>query len=203
MRVSGRMLASVFEMLDEQELAGTSTMQVNDLVDRFITVDLDARPASKGQYGFQYVLNCSINHVGCVLQEYRRNAGHCDENSWESLVMRDYDDTIAREATIQVIELLVGYRYDDLEKRTGGVRLSADMLEEAVTQYGKTLVFPPPDALANLDIVPVACEGPKTWSVRADLWTSEEGRSDLTLELTVIKDEGKRTIVELDNLHVL
>ena len=65
MRVSGRMLASVFEMLDGQELAGMSTLQVNDLVDRFITVDLAARPASKGQYGFKYVLNCSINHVVC------------------------------------------------------------------------------------------------------------------------------------------
>jgi methionyl aminopeptidase len=65
MRISGRLLARVFEMLDGQDLAGLSTMQVNDLVDRFITVDLAARPASKGQYGFQYVLNCSINHVVC------------------------------------------------------------------------------------------------------------------------------------------
>lgn len=65
MRLSGRMLASVFEMLDEQQLAGMSTLQVNDLVDRFITVDLAARPASKGQYGFKHVLNCSINHVVC------------------------------------------------------------------------------------------------------------------------------------------
>lgn len=65
MRVSGKLLASVFEMLDGQDLAGMSTMQVNDLVDRFITVDLAARPASKGQYGFKYVLNCSINHVVC------------------------------------------------------------------------------------------------------------------------------------------
>jgi methionyl aminopeptidase len=65
MHVSGKMLASVFEMLDGQELAGMSTLQVNDLVDRFITVDLAARPASKGQYGFKYVLNCSINHVVC------------------------------------------------------------------------------------------------------------------------------------------
>lgn len=65
MRVSGRLLASVFEMLDEQQLVGMSTLQVNDLVDRFITVDLAARPASKGQYGFEYVLNCSINHVVC------------------------------------------------------------------------------------------------------------------------------------------
>ena len=65
MRIAGKLLASVFEMLDEQALAGMSTMAVNDLVDRFITVDLAARPASKGQYGFQYVLNCSINDVVC------------------------------------------------------------------------------------------------------------------------------------------
>ena len=65
MRISGKMLASVFEMLDGQDLAGMSTLQVNDLVDRYITLDLAAHPASKGQYGFKYVLNCSINHVVC------------------------------------------------------------------------------------------------------------------------------------------
>jgi len=65
MRVSGKLLASVFEMLDRQDLAGMSTMQVNDMVEQFITMDLAARPASKGQYGFKYVLNCSINHVVC------------------------------------------------------------------------------------------------------------------------------------------
>ncbi len=65
MRISGKLLASVFEMLDTVDLAGMTTMEVNDLVDHFITVDLGARPASKGQYGFKYVLNCSINHVVC------------------------------------------------------------------------------------------------------------------------------------------
>lgn len=65
MRISGKLLASVFEMLDGQQLAGMSTMAINDLVDHFITKDLAARPASKGQYGFKYVLNCSINHVVC------------------------------------------------------------------------------------------------------------------------------------------
>ncbi|MCW6528895.1 type I methionyl aminopeptidase [Sphingomonas sp. MMSM20] len=65
MRISGKLLASVFEMLDRQQFAGMSTLAVNDLVDRFITDDLGARPASKGQYGFEYVLNCSINNVVC------------------------------------------------------------------------------------------------------------------------------------------
>jgi methionyl aminopeptidase len=65
MRVSGRLLASVFEMLDAQELDGLSTLAINDLVEHFITATLAARPASKGQYGFQFVLNCSINQVVC------------------------------------------------------------------------------------------------------------------------------------------
>ncbi|PCG13987.1 MULTISPECIES: type I methionyl aminopeptidase [Sphingomonas] len=65
MRISGRLLAQVFDMLDTLDLAGRSTLEVNDLVERFITDDLAARPASKGQYGFAYVLNSSINNVVC------------------------------------------------------------------------------------------------------------------------------------------
>jgi len=65
MRVSGKLLSSVFEMLDGLNLDGMSTLQINDLVERFITLNLAARPASKGQYGFAFVLNCSINHVVC------------------------------------------------------------------------------------------------------------------------------------------
>lgn len=62
---SGRLLASVFEMLDRTPLAGMSTLQVDDLVERFIVDDLHARPASKGQYGYGFVLNCSVNDVVC------------------------------------------------------------------------------------------------------------------------------------------
>ncbi len=65
MRISGRLLASVFEMLDGQNLVGMSTLAVDTMVDRYITVDLAARPASKGQYGYGHVLNCSINQVVC------------------------------------------------------------------------------------------------------------------------------------------
>lgn len=65
MGISGRLLASVFEMLDTLDLAGMSTLEINDLVERFITDELAARPASKGQYGFEYVLNSSANDVVC------------------------------------------------------------------------------------------------------------------------------------------
>ena len=62
---SGRLLAEVFAYLDRFELAGMSTMQVNDLVDRYIVDELEARPASKGQYGYAYALNASRNDVVC------------------------------------------------------------------------------------------------------------------------------------------
>lgn len=65
MAESGRLLAQVFGYLDTLPLAGMSTMQVNDLVDRYIVERLGARPASKGQYGFAYSLNSSRNNVVC------------------------------------------------------------------------------------------------------------------------------------------
>ena len=65
MAESGRLLASVFTRLDGLDLAGRSTMAINDLVERMIVDELHARPASKGQYDYGYVLNCSINDVVC------------------------------------------------------------------------------------------------------------------------------------------
>jgi methionyl aminopeptidase len=65
MAESGKLLAGVFGYLDRLNLIGMSTMQVNDLVDSFIVHELKARPASKGQYGFAYALNASLNNVVC------------------------------------------------------------------------------------------------------------------------------------------
>jgi len=65
MAQSGKLLAQVFGHLDRLSLVGMTTMQVNDLVDRLIVQDLDARPASKGQYGYAYAINSSRNQVVC------------------------------------------------------------------------------------------------------------------------------------------
>jgi methionyl aminopeptidase len=65
MREAGRLLASVFGLLDRTPLAGMTTLAVNDLVEDYITRRLKARPASKGQYGYAFALNSSRNHVVC------------------------------------------------------------------------------------------------------------------------------------------
>nr|WP_217491047.1 type I methionyl aminopeptidase [Vibrio cidicii] len=65
MRESGMLLAQVFKMLDEYVQPGISTMDINNKVEQYIVDELNARPASKGQYDYQYVLNSSINEVVC------------------------------------------------------------------------------------------------------------------------------------------
>lgn len=65
MAESGRLLAKVFGFVDSLPLEGMSTLEVNDRVERYIVDELQARPASKGQYGFAYVLNSSRNQVVC------------------------------------------------------------------------------------------------------------------------------------------
>ena len=65
MAEAGRLLARVFTHLDSLTLAGMSTLEINDRVEAFIVDELKARPASKGQYDYGFVLNSSINAVVC------------------------------------------------------------------------------------------------------------------------------------------
>ncbi len=65
MRESGRLLAKVFSDLDNYIAPGISTMEINDRVEDFIVNVLNARPASKGQYDYEFVLNSSPNEVVC------------------------------------------------------------------------------------------------------------------------------------------
>lgn len=65
MAQAGSLLAEVFHALGQLTLEGKSTMAINDFVERLIVDELKARPASKGQYDFPYVLNASVDDVVC------------------------------------------------------------------------------------------------------------------------------------------
>jgi hypothetical protein len=111
-------------------------------------------------------------------------------------------DGLLKEAVRQVVECLVSGRYGDVEQLTGGTRLNALQIAKAITTYGRELIAPPTSAFDNMDVVEVKTATPPRWSVVMPLWTREEGRSDLSIELTVIR-LGDAAIVELDDLHVL
>jgi hypothetical protein len=106
-------------------------------------------------------------------------------------------------AVRDVVTELAAKHYAELERRTGGVRLSASELAGAVHEYGRRVIVPPPDVDLDLDVVPVSGASPAAWSVNVPLWTAEEGRSDLTLELTVRAGPAADYVVEIDDLHVL
>jgi len=98
--------------------------------------------------------------------------------------------------------MLVERDYTGLERLCGGVRLTADAIALAVEDCGRTLCQLPDDRWPDLDVVEVTGAIPARFSVRVDLWTVEEGRSDLSLELTLI-DQDEALGVEIDDLHVL
>ena len=81
-------------------------------------------------------------------------------------------------------------------------RIGAAEVERVVRDYGRHFVTLPIEAFQAVDIVPVLKSNPPRWSVVVPLWSEEEGRSDLSLELTVEDSPGSAYSVEIDDLHV-
>lgn len=105
--------------------------------------------------------------------------------------------------TIQrVVDHLVRRDYAAVEALTAGQRLSAADIAQVIAEYGRQLVPPPVDSDPR-SVVELEGFDPARWSVYVDLWTSEEGRSDLTLELTIVDSNRDVYDIQIDNLHVL
>jgi hypothetical protein len=96
-----------------------------------------------------------------------------------------------------VLKLLVERRYDELEQATGGVRLSADAIMDAVEDLGAPLVMPPPTVWNNLQVTAVR-NWPGAFSIPVDLYTAN-GRSTHVVEMTVHEKNG-RPVIELDDI---
>ncbi|MBN2569090.1 MAG: hypothetical protein JXB42_06635 [Deltaproteobacteria bacterium] len=100
-----------------------------------------------------------------------------------------------------IVQLLVNEEFQKIETLTAGIRLSANEIRTAIYEYGCTLILPPPSEYKTLDIIRIKDETASSWSVRMNLWTQEEGKSDLSIELT-IKEEDGVSVVEFDDIHV-
>jgi len=113
-------------------------------------------------------------------------------------------DLIARNRLVgELIDLLAQGEYDALLLRAQHSRLDAEKLAAAVEDYGRQIVPLPPNGFRLIDCVPVTGSKPARWSVVVPLFTSEEGRSDLTMELTMAQGEDGSYTAQIDNLHVL
>ncbi|MGV8734758.1 MAG: DUF7668 domain-containing protein [Pseudomonas asiatica] len=102
-----------------------------------------------------------------------------------------------------ITELLASADYESLSNMCHGVRLNAKEIENAIEEYGETLIPVPWSELTSAIIIEITNSIPKAWSVTCPLWSKAEGKSDLTLELTMIATPSGELTVELDNIHVL
>ena len=103
------------------------------------------------------------------------------------------------EASIsRAVGLLAAGDYDALDRLSAGDGLSADGLRQSVEDYGRTVVAEPFDTSD-----PELLDDGSGWWADVDLHTAEEGRSDLTLSLTLFESPGPLYNVRFDDLHVL
>ncbi|MFE9191041.1 hypothetical protein ACFYL6_15640 [Micromonospora sp. NPDC007208] len=103
-----------------------------------------------------------------------------------------------------VLGLLADREYETLASMTGEERLSADEIRTAVESYGRTVVRPPGDGLPpDLDVIEVEGEGRRRVAATMSLWTVEEGRSDLSLQLLLTEIADGLWTVRLDDIRTL
>jgi hypothetical protein len=111
-----------------------------------------------------------------------------------------FEDQI-RSIVIDLLVLLADEDYDSVMERCGNSGMTSDELRTAIRDYGRKVIAPPAD-YACINTYERESTAVPTWAVEADLWTEEEGRSDLTLSVTIAFEPSGPT-VRLDNLHVL
>jgi hypothetical protein len=116
---------------------------------------------------------------------------------------KDMNTDAHLETIRRIVALLAERRYEDVARLCVGSRVSAEEMKEAVTTYGRTIVALPEASAALVDSVRVTSASDPTWLVVVPLFTREEGRSDLTLELTVTESRRGSVAVQVENLHVL
>ena len=109
-----------------------------------------------------------------------------------------------RLAIVEVVHRLVVRDYAGLAQ-DGFVRDATTTVDDSVgdwiEDYPATLVELPSEAWLHASCGKIKTERGAWWLV-VDLWTKEEGRSDLSLEGTV-RDDGTNVRVEIANVHVI
>ncbi len=102
-----------------------------------------------------------------------------------------------------LVSLLIAGDYGVVARVTRNDRLSELELEAASTQHGRTLAPIPYEELMRSDVSAIRDREYPTFHVVIDLWTLEEGRSDLSLELELIDRYGGAYEIRILDLHVL
>jgi len=100
-----------------------------------------------------------------------------------------------------LVQDLISGDYSRLESDGRAGRLTAAELREAMESNNHAFIDVPDEEFDAKEAIRVDLPG-EVWAVDLDMWTEEEGRSDLTLSVRVqvYKD---RVIPQINDLHVM
>ena len=108
------------------------------------------------------------------------------------------------EAAVRVlVDLLVRGEYATIDRISGGARISASDLKRAVADYGRVLAAPGDGWWDDVSVTPIETDGSPSFHIAVPLWTQEEGRSDLTLEVRLDEVAPEAFETQIEDLHVL
>jgi len=101
----------------------------------------------------------------------------------------------------RIVEALIKNDFQSLVKEGVAQGEDVDRIKEEIGHYGRTLVPLPTEAFSkNVHEYELS-----TGDVRLEiqLWTREEGESDLTMILTAERKAAGKTVVHVKDVHVL
>jgi hypothetical protein len=102
-----------------------------------------------------------------------------------------------------IVDLLVKRDFETLEFAASPANRKPADLKAAIEDYGRTLVAPDDTWWSTVETTPINSSAGGGLHVAAPVWTAEEGRSDLTLELRLKPDTAGRQVIEVLDLHLL
>src|SRR5688500_4313886 len=108
----------------------------------------------------------------------------------------------AKRTVEEVLRCVVAQDFDTLLQIAPGSRMTAEDLRTALADYHREPIMPVAPVEELFDVVEVHGSSPASWSVGLPLWTKEEGRSDLTLEMRFIDSDADLYTIEIEDLHV-
>lgn len=118
--------------------------------------------------------------------------------------MPSFDDRLAvrNKLVAQLVRQLSVGDFEGALRSAPRSRVNAEQIRNAVQQYGRTLVPLPAESYELIDHVVVLGSSPLAWSVVVPLYTKEEGRSDLSLELSLVEQAAGGHHIEIDDIRV-
>jgi hypothetical protein len=112
------------------------------------------------------------------------------------------EEAIIRETAFDALRILSSAGPVAFLKMLAGSRLTEANIRDAIAAYGRNPVSAPDCAKDDIEITRMEGKTRFVWFVVLPFWTLEEGRSDLSLEMTV-ELEDQRVLAFLDDIRVL